>query len=115
MEQISKSICTLEFKSHRDLYDWYVDQIRDPKKLRPKQREFARRNLSYTVMSKRKLLQLVQEGLVNGWDDPRMPTISGLRRRGYTSQSIRAFADRVGIAKRDNVIDVGLLEFSKVC
>ena len=111
IEQISHSICTLEFKSHRDLYDWYVDQVYDPATLRPKQREFARRNLSYTVMSKRKLLQLVEEGVVNGWDDPRMPTISGLRRRGYSPESIRNFSEVAGIAKRDNVTDVALLEF----
>ncbi|WP_456377828.1 glutamine--tRNA ligase/YqeY domain fusion protein [Lutibacter sp.] len=111
IEQISHSICTLEFKSHRDLYDWYVEQVYDSTKLRPKQREFARRNLSYTVMSKRKLLQLVEEGVVNGWDDPRMPTISGLRRRGYTPESIRTFSDTAGISKRDNVTDVALLEY----
>jgi len=111
IEGITHSLCTLEFEIHRPLYDWFLDQIAEDA-YRPRQIEFARLNLSYTVMSKRKLLQLVQEGLVNGWDDPRMPTISGLRRRGYTSQSIRAFADRVGIAKRDNVIDVSLLEFS---
>ncbi len=110
IEQISHSICTLEFKSHRDLYDWYVDQVYDPAKLRPKQREFARRNLSYTVMSKRKLLQLVEEKIVSGWDDPRMPTISGLRRRGYTPSAIRKFSDTAGISKRDNVTDVALLE-----
>ncbi|WP_457615950.1 glutamine--tRNA ligase/YqeY domain fusion protein [Lutibacter sp.] len=111
IEQISHSICTLEFRSHRDLYDWYIDQVYDPSKLRPKQREFARRNLSYTVMSKRKLLQLVEEGVVSGWDDPRMPTISGLRRRGYTPASIRTFSDTAGISKRDNVTDVALLEY----
>ncbi len=111
LEQISHSICTLEFKSHRDLYEWYVDQIIDTKNLRPKQREFARRNLSYTVMSKRKLLQLVEEGVVNGWDDPRMPTISGLRRRGYTPNAIRKFSETAGISKRDNVTDVALLEY----
>ncbi|WP_139956980.1 glutamine--tRNA ligase/YqeY domain fusion protein [Flavicella sediminum] len=111
LEQISHSICTLEFKSHRDLYDWYVDQVVDTNKLRPKQREFARRNLSYTVMSKRKLLQLVEEGVVNGWDDPRMPTISGLRRRGYTANAIRKFSETAGISKRDNVTDVALLEY----
>ncbi|VAW25586.1 Glutaminyl-tRNA synthetase [hydrothermal vent metagenome] len=110
IEQISHSICTLEFKSHRDLYDWYVEQVYNPTKLKPKQREFARRNLSYTVMSKRKLLQLVEEGIVTGWDDPRMPTISGLRRRGYTPASIRNFSDTAGISKRDNVTDVALLE-----
>jgi glutaminyl-tRNA synthetase len=111
LEQISHSICTLEFKSHRELYDWYVDQVYDPSKLSPKQREFARRNLSYTVMSKRKLLQLVEEGIVTGWDDPRMPTISGLRRRGYTPESIRTFSETAGISKRDNVTDVALLEY----
>ncbi|HIP47448.1 MAG TPA: glutamine--tRNA ligase/YqeY domain fusion protein [Lutibacter sp.] len=112
LESISHSICTLEFKPHRPLYDWYVDEIRDTNKLRPKQREFARRNLSYTVMSKRKLLQLVNEGHVTGWDDPRMPTISGLRRRGYTPQSIISFSETSGISKRENVTDVALLEFS---
>ena len=91
IEQISHSICTLEFKHHRELYDWFLDQVVDDNLVRPKQREFARRNLSYTVMSKRKLLQLVEEGHVNGWDDPRMPTISGLRRRGYTPMSITKF------------------------
>jgi len=111
IEQISHSICTLEFKSHRELYDWFLDQVCDSKRIRPKQREFARRNLSYTVMSKRKLLQLVNENLVNGWDDPRMPTISGLRRRGYTPESIKKFSELAGIAKRDNVTDVALLEF----
>lgn len=111
LEQVSHSICTLEFKSHRDLYEWYVDKVIDPAKQRPKQREFARRNLSYTVMSKRKLLQIVEEGVVNGWDDPRMPTISGLRRKGYTPQSIRKFSETAGVSKRDNVTDVALLEF----
>ncbi len=111
IEQISHSICTLEFKHHRELYDWFLDQVKDPDKVRPKQREFARRNLSYTVMSKRKLLQLVEEKLVDGWDDPRMPTISGLRRRGYTPMSVRNFSETAGIAKRDNVTDLALLEF----
>lgn len=111
IEQISHSICTLEFEVHRELYDWYLDQIYDTKKLRPKQREFARLNLNYTVMSKRKLLQLVNEKHVNGWDDPRMPTISGLRRRGYTPASIRNFSEIIGVAKRENLIDVSLLEF----
>ena len=110
IESISHSICTLEFKSHRNLYDWYVDEIRDSSKLRPKQREFARRNLSYTVMSKRKLLKLVEEKHVTGWDDPRMPTISGLRRRGYTAESIVNFSKVSGISKRENVTDVELLE-----
>lgn len=111
IEQVSHSFCTLEFAMHRELYDWFLDQIVSPVKLRPKQREFARRNLSHTVVSKRKLLQLVQKGMVNGWDDPRMPTISGLRRRGYTPESIRNFAKTIGIAKRENLIDVSLLEF----
>uniref|UniRef100_UPI00404A21D6 glutamine--tRNA ligase/YqeY domain fusion protein n=1 Tax=Fulvivirga sp. TaxID=1931237 RepID=UPI00404A21D6 len=111
IEQVSHSICTLEFKSHRELYDWFLDQIYDNDKLRPKQREFARRNLSYTVMSKRKLLELVQSKTVSGWDDPRMPTISGLRRRGYTPESIRKFSEVSGITKRDSVTDVSLLEF----
>lgn len=111
LESISHSICTLEFKSHRELYDWFLDQIADPNNLRPKQREFARRNLSYTVMSKRKLLELVQTKTVAGWDDPRMPTISGLRRRGYTPDSIRKFSEVSGITKRDSVTDVALLEY----
>lgn len=112
IEQISHSFCTLEFLPHRELYDWFLDQIVDPTKLRPKQREFARRNLSHTVVSKRKLARLVEEGVVTGWDDPRMPTISGLRRRGYTPESIRNFADGIGVGKRDNLIDVSRLEFS---
>ncbi|MDO6800972.1 glutamine--tRNA ligase/YqeY domain fusion protein [Wenyingzhuangia sp. 1_MG-2023] len=111
LESITHSLCTLEFKSHRDLYEWYLDQVKEVAKTQPKQREFARRNISYTVMSKRKLLQLVQEKLVSGWDDPRMPTISGLRRRGYTPNSIRKFSEIAGISKRDNVTDVALLEF----
>ncbi len=111
IEQISHSLCSLEFKPHRELYDWFLDQIVDPNKLRPKQREFARLNLSYTIMSKRKLLKLVEDGIVKGWDDPRMPTISGLRRRGYTPTSLRKFVETVGVAKRENVIDVSLLEF----
>ncbi|MGB5498929.1 MAG: glutamine--tRNA ligase/YqeY domain fusion protein [Maribacter sp.] len=111
IEQVSHSLCTLEFAMHRELYDWFLDQVYDDKKVRPKQREFARRNLSHTVVSKRKLLKLVEEGIVNGWDDPRMPTISGLRRRGYTPESIINFAETIGIAKRENLIDVSLLEF----
>lgn len=111
IEQVSHSLCTLEFLPHRELYNWFLDQVRDPAKVRPKQREFARRNLSHTVVSKRKLAQLVEKGVVNGWDDPRMSTISGLRRRGYTPESLRNFADTIGIAKRDNLIDVSLLEF----
>lgn len=112
IEQVSHSFCTLEFAMHRELYNWFLDQVYDQDKVRPKQREFARRNLSHTVVSKRKLAQLVEKGIVNGWDDPRMPTISGLRRRGYTPESIRNFADTIGIAKRDNLIDVSLLEFN---
>jgi glutaminyl-tRNA synthetase len=111
LEQISHSFCTLEFLPHRELYDWFLNQIYDPTKVRPKQREFARRNLSHTVVSKRKLLQLVEENHVTGWDDPRMSTISGMRRRGYTPIAIRNFANTIGIAKRDNLIDVSLLEF----
>ncbi len=115
IEQISHSLCSLEFKPHRELYDWFKEQVYkyQPEALPmlPKQREFARLNLSYTIMSKRKLLKLVEEGIVNGWDDPRMPTISGLRRRGYTPESIRNFIEKVGVAKRENVIDVSLLEF----
>jgi glutaminyl-tRNA synthetase len=114
IEGITHSICTLEFVVHRPLYNWFLDNILEGMpvpEVRTRQIEFARLNLNYTVMSKRKLLQLVQEGIVAGWDDPRMPTVSGLRRRGYTPQSIRTFAEKVGIAKRDNVIDVALLEF----
>ncbi len=108
IEKVTHSICTLEFVPHRELYDWLINQLG----IFPShQYEFARRNLSYTVMSKRKLLQLVNEKHVDGWDDPRMPTISGMRRKGYTPEAIREFCDRVGIAKRDNVTDVGLLEF----
>ena len=108
IEQITHSLCTLEFEDHRPLYDWTVDNLPVPSK--PRQIEFARLNLTYTVMSKRKLLQLVQEGLVSGWDDPRMPTIVGLRRRGFTPESIREFAARIGVAKRENMVDVALLE-----
>lgn len=111
IEQVSHSLCTLEFLPHRELYNWFLDQVYDENQVRPKQREFARRNLSHTVVSKRKLLKLVEAGVVSGWDDPRMPTISGLRRRGYTPESIRNFADTIGIAKRENLIDVSLLEF----
>lgn len=112
LEQVSHSFCTLEFAMHRELYDWFLDQVIEPNKVRPKQREFARRNFSHTVVSKRKLLQLVEKGVVTGWDDPRMPTISGLRRKGYTPEAIVNFANTIGIAKRDNVVDVSLLEFS---
>ncbi|WP_333598999.1 glutamine--tRNA ligase/YqeY domain fusion protein [Flavobacterium sp.] len=111
LEQISHSFCTLEFLPHRELYDWFLDQVYDDTKVRPKQREFARRNLSHTVVSKRKLLQLVEEKHVTGWDDPRMSTISGMRRRGYPPMAIRNFANTIGIAKRTNLIDVSLLEF----
>ena len=108
IEKITHSICTLEFEGHRPLYDWYVREIGfDPA---PRQIEFARLNLTYTVMSKRRLLQLVSDGLVQGWGDPRMPTISGLRRRGYSPEAIRTFCDRIGVAKRDNMVDVSLLE-----
>ncbi len=108
IENISHSICTLEFEVHRPLYNWYIEQLGI---FHSRQFEFARLNLTYTVMSKRKLLQLVQEKMVDGWDDPRMPTISGLRRRGYTPASLRNFCDRIGVQRRENIIDVGLLEF----
>ncbi|WP_213521096.1 glutamine--tRNA ligase/YqeY domain fusion protein [Nonlabens sp.] len=111
LEQISHSFCTLEFLPHRELYDWFLDQIVAPNKLRPKQREFARRNVSHTVTSKRKLQQLVEQGIVTGWDDPRMTTISGLRRRGYTANAIKNFAESIGIGKRDNLVDMNHLEF----
>ena len=115
IEQISHSLCSLEFKPHRKLYNWFRDEVYTENSselpLAPKQREFARLNLSYTVMSKRKLLQLVEENVVKGWDDPRMPTICGLRRRGYTPNAIKKFIESVGVAKRENVIDVSLLEF----
>jgi len=109
MEKVTHSICTLEFEVHRPLYDWFIENLGI---FQSKQYEFARLNLNYTVLSKRRLIELVNQGFVNGWDDPRMPTISGLRRRGYTPASIRNFCDRVGVAKRDNVVDVALLEFS---
>src|SRR5260221_5058121 len=108
IEKITHSICTLEFVPHRELYDWLIEKL----EIFPShQYEFARRNMTYTVMSKRKLLQLVNEKYVTGWDDPRMPTVTGMRRRGYTASAIREFCDRIGIAKRDNIVDVGLLEF----
>jgi len=108
IEQVTHSICTLEFVPHRELYDWLIEKL----EIFPShQYEFARRNLSYTVMSKRKLLQLVNDNIVDGWDDPRMPTISAYRRRGYTPEAIRDFCERVGVAKRENIVDVGLLEF----
>ena len=108
IEGITHSICTLEFEDHRPLYDWFLDALQTPS--HPQQIEFARLNLSYTLMSKRKLLQLVNQRHVSNWDDPRMPTISGLRRRGYTPESIRAFCERIGVAKRDSVVDIALLE-----
>ncbi len=110
IEGITHSLCSLEFENHRPLYDWFLDAIGLTE--RPRQIEFARLNLNYTVMSKRKLLQLVEEGLVSGWDDPRMPTLSGLRRRGFTPEAIRAFAERVGVAKRDSIVDIALLEWA---
>ena len=111
IEQVSHSLCTLEFKPHRDLYDWFLDLVVEPKKIRPKQREFARLNLSHTITSKRKLLSLVEKGFVSGWDDPRMPTISGLRRRGYTPEALKKFVTAAGVAKRENIIEMSLLEF----
>ena len=111
IEQISHSLCSLEFKPHRELYDWFLDALSPLDTIRPKQREFARLNLSYTVMSKRKLKALIDQSHVSGWDDPRMPTISALRRRGYTPESLQNFVNTAGVAKRDNIIDVSLLEF----
>lgn len=111
IEKISHSLCTLEFKPHRELYDWFLSALSPLKGLRPKQREFSRLNLSYTVTSKRKLAQLIDKGHVSGWDDPRMPTIAGLRRRGYTPKALQQFVITAGISKRENIIDVGLLEF----
>ena len=111
IEQISHSLCTLEFKPHRELYDWFLDQVVDPNKIRPKQREFARLNLSHTITSKRKLLYLVENNFVDGWDDPRMPTISGLRRRGYSPDALKKFVQKAGVAKRENIIEMSLLEF----
>jgi glutaminyl-tRNA synthetase len=107
IEGVTHSICTLEYEDHRPLYDWYLDALGI---YHPQQIEFARLNLSHTVMSKRKLLPLVEEGLVSGWDDPRMPTLAGLRRRGYTPEAIRDFCERIGVAKADNLVDVALLE-----
>jgi len=111
IEQISHSLCSLEFENHRPLYEWYLDQVYDNESVAPKQREFARMNVSYMVTSKRKLQRLVEEGIITGWDDPRMPTISGLRRKGYTATAIKNFIERVGVAKRENLIDIQLLEF----
>ncbi|MGE4297357.1 MAG: glutamine--tRNA ligase/YqeY domain fusion protein [Desulfovibrionaceae bacterium] len=109
IEHITHSICTLEFVNNRELYDWVLDNLTIPS--RPRQYEFARLNLTYTVLSKRRLIQLVQEGHVDGWDDPRMPTLSGIRRRGYTPEAMRAFCDRIGVAKADNLVDIALLEY----
>ena len=111
IEQISHSLCTLEFKPHRELYNWFLKQISDPNKLKPKQREFARLNLSHTITSKRKLMLLVSSGVVSGWDDPRMPTVSGLRRRGYPPVALQEFVRLAGVAKRENIIEASLLEF----
>jgi len=111
IEQVSHSFCTLEFLPHRELYNWFIAKVSKPGEFIPKQREFARRNLSHTVVSKRKLAQLVEKGIVESWDDPRMPTISGLRRRGYTPAAIKNFADSIGVGKRENMIDVAHLEF----
>ena len=111
IEQISHSLCTLEFKPHRELYNWFLKQIADPNKIKPKQREFARLNLSHTITSKRKLMHLVEGGHVSGWDDPRMPTVSGLRRRGYPAEALVAFVEAAGVAKRENIIEASLLEY----
>ena len=111
IENISHSFCTLEFEVHRELYDWFISNISDEKKLIPKQREFARLNISYTIMSKRKLLELVESNEVDGWDDPRMPTISGMRRRGIPPAAIISFCEKVGVAKRENIIDFALLDY----
>jgi glutaminyl-tRNA synthetase len=112
IEDITHSLCTLEFEDHRPLYDWVVDHLRQDSRIQvaARQIEFARLNLNYTVMSKRKLLALVEQKLVSGWDDPRMPTIAGIRRRGYTPEAVRDFCSRIGVAKKENVIDVALLE-----
>jgi len=111
LEQVSHSLCSLEFENHRPLYNWYLDQVYDESKVAPKQREFARMNVSYMITSKRKLQRLVAENAVTGWDDPRMPTISGMRRKGFTPTSIRNFIDKVGVAKRENLIEIQLLDF----
>ena len=113
LEGITHSLCTLEFEDHRPLYDWCVDNLFEGDK--PQQIEFARLNLNYTVMSKRKLLQLVQQNHVSGWDDPRLPTVAGLRRRGYTPESIRNFCARIGVAKKENVIDMAQLDDLTLC
>ncbi|KFF13554.1 glutamate--tRNA ligase [Chryseobacterium soli] len=111
LEQVSHSLCSLEFENHRPLYNWYLDQVYDESKVAPKQREFARMNVSYMITSKRKLQRLVAENAVTGWDDPRMPTISGMRRKGFTPTSIRNFIEKVGVAKRENLIEIQLLDF----
>jgi glutaminyl-tRNA synthetase len=111
IEQITHSFCTLEFLPHRELYDWFLDRVVETDKVRPKQREFARRNVSHTVTSKRKLQKLVEAGIVTGWDDPRMTTISGLRRRGYTAKAVKNFAASIGVGRRDNLVDMNHLEF----
>ena len=111
LEQVSHSLCSLEFENHRPLYDWYLSNVKSADKNAPKQREFARMNVSYLITSKRKLQRLVAENVVTGWDDPRMPTISGMRRKGYTPTSIKNFIEKVGVAKRENLIDIALLEF----
>ena len=111
IEQVSHSFCTLEFQPHRELYNWFAKKVKVKDKIKPKQREFARRNLSHTVVSKRKLLQLIEKGFVESWDDPRMPTLSGMRRRGYTPASIVNFADSIGIGKRENTVSLSHLEF----
>jgi glutaminyl-tRNA synthetase len=108
IEEITHSLCTLEYEDHRPLYDWVVEEAEAP--FRPRQIEFARLKLSYTVLSKRRLLRLVRQGIVSGWDDPRMPTLSGMRRRGYTPEALRTFCDRIGLAKRDSLVDVAQLE-----
>ena len=110
LEQVSHSLCSLEFENHRPLYNWYLEQVRDENKVAPKQREFARMNVTYMITSKRKLQKLIAENVVTGWDDPRMPTVSGLRRKGYTAEAIRNFIERIGVAKRENLIDIQLLE-----
>ena len=109
IEGITHSVCTLEFENNRELYDWVLDTLQTP--CHPQQIEFARLNLNYTVLSKRKLIELVERGIVTGWDDPRMPTLSGLRRRGYTPDAIRAFCERIGVARADSMVDIGLLEY----
>ncbi|YBU88700.1 MAG: glutamine--tRNA ligase/YqeY domain fusion protein [Candidatus Walczuchella monophlebidarum] len=112
IEQISHSLCSIEFENHRPLYNWYLDQIYEDGKIKPRQCEFSRLNLSYTIMSKRKLQRLIEKKYVPGWNDPRLPTLSGLRRRGYSPEAIREFCNKIGVTKRDNVVDISLLEFS---